>query len=170
MTYNAAYHADYYQKHKEHKRKLARAWEARNPEKVKAMSAKQIARRKELGLDVEARKRWEAKNREYLLWNAAKQRARKRGIEFTITRDDIKIPEFCPILGIKINTLGRGRMQQDSPSLDKMDPSKGYTPDNIWVISWRANRMKSDASPEELARFCEGMLNAIRSTRWLGKQ
>jgi hypothetical protein len=45
--------------------------------------------------------------------------------------------------------------------LDRIDNSKGYTPSNIQVISWRANRIKADASADELRRvlaYMEGRL------------
>jgi hypothetical protein len=34
--------------------------------------------------------------------------------------------------------------------VDRIDPNRGYIADNIWVISWKANRMKSNATLEEL--------------------
>lgn len=77
-------------------------------------------------------------------------RARKRGMEHTITYKDIfPIPTICPLLGISIfytlNTIS-----DNSPSIDRIDSTKGYTPDNVWVISNRANRLKSDISIEEM--------------------
>lgn len=84
---------------------------------------------------------------------AARRRARLKDIPFSITADDFEIPEFCPILGIKlVVTTGRGA-GPDSASLDRIDLSFGYVPGNIQVISMRANRMKSDASADDLRRF-----------------
>jgi len=37
-----------------------------------------------------------------------------------------------------------------SPSLDRIDNSKGYTKDNVMVISFRANNIKKDANLQEL--------------------
>ena len=174
MAYDPEYHRRYYLANKAKKRAQADAWAARNPEKVKASSRKQAARRNALGLDVAARKKWEANNRPYILWNAAKQRAKKSGVAFEIGREDVVIPQACPILGIELNTTERARMAPSSPSLDRIDPAKGYVPGNVWVISWRANRMKCDASPEELRAFCLGMLKALDETdtvqRLLGRK
>lgn len=163
MTYDPEYHSKYYQDNKKRKRAQADEWARQNPDKVRESRARQSARRRELGLSATYRREWESRNRDYVLWNAARQRAKKHGIEFTISKEDIYIPEFCPILGIKINVTERGRMRPDAPSLDKFDPAKGYIPGNVWVISWRANRMKCDASPSELRSFCEGMLAFLNS-------
>ncbi|MCA3718382.1 MAG: hypothetical protein IM674_09025 [Brevundimonas sp.] len=37
-----------------------------------------------------------------------------------------------------------------SPSLDRIDPHKGYVPSNVRVISDRANRLKGDRSLSEI--------------------
>lgn len=86
------------------------------------------------------------------MFNRAAHRAKKKGIEFDLEREDIQIPEQCPILGIKLKTnqTGRPGFFADSPSLDRIDPLKGYTKDNVRVISNRANLLKSNALISEL--------------------
>lgn len=81
--------------------------------------------------------------------SSAKHRAKKVGRECTLTLNDILIPEFCPLLGTKIVT-GSRQVKSNSPTVDRKNSTKGYTPNNIWVISWRANRIKSDSTLEEL--------------------
>lgn len=89
-----------------------------------------------------------------VLFNSSKKRAKKRGIIHNISTEDIIIPETCPVLGIPIfSTHGTGRPTANSPSLDRIDNTKGYTKDNIIVISWRANNLKRDASMEELQKI-----------------
>lgn len=41
-------------------------------------------------------------------------------------------------------------IQNDSPTIDKIIPNLGYVKGNVWVISAKANRMKSNATVEEL--------------------
>ena len=88
-----------------------------------------------------------------MLINASKQRARNKKREHTITVEDIKaiFPSdgCCPIFGMKLefNTTG---FKDNSPSIDRIDSAKGYTPDNIQIISWKANRIKGCASTQEL--------------------
>lgn len=81
----------------------------------------------------------------------AKKRALKKELEFNIIRTDIVIPEYCPILGIPL-LRGSKVVNANSPSLDRIDPSKGYVKGNIQVISNRANTIKNDATPEELMK------------------
>lgn len=90
-----------------------------------------------------------SKTPEYAMFYDARKRALARGLAFTIKPTDIVIPTHCPVLGFEL----KARADRDlSPSLDRVIPSAGYTPDNIRVISFRANRIKSDASPAELRR------------------
>jgi hypothetical protein len=101
-------------------------------------------------------KLWTYNNPERYLWHAAKIRALKRNIEFTILDSDIYIPIVCPYLQIPI-IFGGGRTP-NSPSLDRINPKLGYTPTNIQVISDLANRMKQDATEEQLKQFANGVL------------
>jgi hypothetical protein len=99
-------------------------------------------------------KRGQYDARGYLL-SAARYRATERGMEFTITKEDIVIPDKCPLLGIDI--IPKAKDRRHSPSLDRIDSTKGYTPDNIWVVSSRANTLKNDASLQELQTLVENL-------------
>jgi hypothetical protein len=83
---------------------------------------------------------------------SARSRATKYGVQCTVTVDDIVIPKRCPILDIPlIVRTGKGRGAHDSsPSLDRIDLTKGYVPGNVQVISQKANGMKRNASLAEL--------------------
>lgn len=76
-------------------------------------------------------------------------RAKVKGLEFSLTAEDIFIPDICPILGISL--------KENSPSLDRVDNSKGYIKSNVRVVSSRANTLKRDASLEELEKIVEYM-------------
>ena len=84
----------------------------------------------------------------------ARHRAKRKGLAFTITADSIDWPEFCPVFGSRLlyDDLPptEPSVGLDIPSIDRLDPAVGYVPGNCRVISWRANRLKSDASIPEL--------------------
>jgi hypothetical protein len=86
------------------------------------------------------------------MYSGAKQRAKKRGLEFSLSIEDIVIPVHCPVLGIKIEQ-GDRQLHLNAPTLDRIDPSKGYTKENVLVVSWRANRLKSDATLDEMEKL-----------------
>ena len=90
-----------------------------------------------------------ADDRRYKMFHNAKHRAKKKGLPFTITMEDIVIPVQCPLLGIELVSTPDKRDPRN-PSLDQIDPGKGYTLDNIQVISSRANWLKGDATITEL--------------------
>jgi hypothetical protein len=95
-------------------------------------------------------------DRRYKMFHNAQHRAKKKGIPFSITIDDIIIPETCPLLGIPLISTN-DKSDPRNPSLDQKVPGKGYTPDNIWVISSRANVLKWDASLQELELLVENL-------------
>ena len=100
-----------------------------------------------------------------ILWSRARTRAREQEVPFTIKHEDIVIPSHCPVLGIKLEHAnkeqqsrnGKGGFWDASPTLDKFLPKLGYVPDNVAVISWRANRTKGDATLEELEKLVDWM-------------
>lgn len=94
-------------------------------------------------------KNWKKKHPEFQLWINAKARAKKKNLPFSIKWKEIVIPEFCPVLGVKLEKSTNRKMQMASPSLDRMVPELGYIPSNIAVISCKANAMKSNGSLEE---------------------
>lgn len=89
--------------------------------------------------------------RSQLLYKA-KLRAKEKGLEFTISRDDVVIPDTCPILGepiqVRANTFNRW-----APSLDRIDNSLGYIPGNVRIISWQANYVKGNMTVEQIERL-----------------
>jgi hypothetical protein len=93
---------------------------------------------------------WHTKNYNKTMWNSARNRAVKAGLQFTIEPEDIIIPEVCPVLGIPLVPGGGRENKNNSPSLDRFDNTKGYTKENIRVISWRANSLKSNGTLEEM--------------------
>lgn len=97
------------------------------------------------------------------IFKGAKARALKNNLEFSITIDDIVIPEFCPYLGIRlfVGTYA-DRRRGHAPTLDRIDNSKGYTKDNIEVISDLANRMKQNASADILIKFALAVLDKFK--------
>lgn len=80
--------------------------------------------------------------------SSARSRARSKNLDFNIDVSDIELPEVCPLLGIPLSINASNK--EFSYSLDRIDSSKGYVRGNVWVISDRANRLKNNATLEEL--------------------
>ena len=88
----------------------------------------------------------------YRLWAAARGRAKELGLPFDLDLNDIVLPQFCPVLGLELKTYP-GPMEDSSPTVDRIVPELGYVQGNIVVVSNRANRLKNNASIEELSRL-----------------
>lgn len=91
---------------------------------------------------------WKYRANEVIYMNA-KARAKKANIPFDIERKDVIIPDICPVLSIKLFRESKDNWH-NAPSIDRIDNTKGYTKDNIMVISRRANILKKDATFDEL--------------------
>ena len=97
------------------------------------------------------------KNYKKQMLHRTKTRALKKGLEFNLTEEDIIIPEYCILLEIPLIVGTKGEYE-NSPSIDRIDNSKGYTKDNIQIISKKANSMKNSATYEELMIFHKNIL------------
>jgi len=76
-----------------------------------------------------------------------RKRSRENGLPRDIeTPKDLFWPSHCPVLGMPLDH----RTRDYSASVDRHDPSEGYTIANCYVISNRANRIKDNSSAAEL--------------------
>jgi hypothetical protein len=83
------------------------------------------------------------------LYYDAKKRARRSGVPFNLEMDDIQIPGLCPVLGIPL-IHGTAVCSPNSPSLDRIVPSLGYTKGNVIIVSMLANMIKTNATPGQI--------------------
>jgi hypothetical protein len=93
---------------------------------------------------------------------AARRRAKLSGIECTITEDDIVVPDRCPILDIPLER-SKKKQQSSSPSLDRIDPSRGYVKGNVKVISYKANACKSNMTSQQIERLYQYVFGLERT-------
>lgn len=122
----------------------------RTPEFRARRNAKNAEKRRALWMD--AISKGDLSSVRKRMWTAAKRRSAQFGLPFTITPDDITIPATCPILGVVLR-FDRSTVSPDSPSLDQILPRRGYTKENIVVVSRRANTLKNDATLEEMEKM-----------------
>jgi hypothetical protein len=145
------YQAFYRENNKEKLKQWHKKWYEEHKEQVKA-------KLKEFNLKYpgrisENRRKWADRNVEKRMYKNAKGRATRENILFNLEVSDIVVPSKCPILNIDFKHDNRGSAKYNSPSLDRIDNSKGYIKGNVQVISYRANTMKGDATPKDLIQF-----------------
>ena len=107
-----------------------------------------------------------ARRKKNLLYNRArekyseiKKRALLKNLEFDLTTNYIRTlleeTKVCPVLGTKLTIGKANNWFDDSPSIDRIDNTKGYVPGNVFVISNRANRIKNNATIDELEKLIQ---------------
>lgn len=88
-----------------------------------------------------------------------KSECKRKGLPYDLTPEYLESiwTDTCPIYGVEFVRFDKSHPH--SPALDRLDPSKGYTKGNVVYISARANRIKYDATADELRlvlNFLEG--------------
>lgn len=76
---------------------------------------------------------WRALHPEHHLWNNLKKSARKRGVDFTLTVEEFT--EWCR----ENNFVARVGLAADAASVDRRDPSLGYSKGNLRVLTNEEN-------------------------------
>jgi hypothetical protein len=92
------------------------------------------------------------------LYKHLKASAKRRNIEFNLTMTELNYLSFplsCPILDVPLDYK---KHTEYSPSIDRIDNSKGYIDGNIQVVSIKANRMKNSATESELIKFAQNVI------------
>tara|TARA_R110002096_G_scaffold400210_1_gene596723 strand:+ start:137 stop:658 length:522 start_codon:yes stop_codon:yes gene_type:complete len=83
-------------------------------------------------------------------------RSKRAGFPFNITKEDIKVPEVCPVLGIPLIVADQ-LISDNSPTVDKFIPELGYVKGNVTVISKLANMIKTSATSEQVKQVADWM-------------
>lgn len=129
-------------------RAYAKDYWAKNKDKYNA--ARRNISPEERAVRQRGQRDWARKNPIQKLLTGAKTRAKKRGMEFSVTLEDLlPLPVTCPVLNIPLRP-GQGTNDPNGYSLDRVDNDKGYVKGNVVIMSRRANVLKSDATPEEI--------------------
>jgi hypothetical protein len=117
----------------------ARAWYARNKERAHKRGN-------------ESRLRRRARDPIGFMVQRIKVSAKARGLAFNLTSRDLRMPNKCPVFGLKLvwpKRLGH-RRPPNMPTIDRVNSRRGYVRGNVQIISSRANGLKSNATLGEL--------------------
>jgi hypothetical protein len=148
-----AYRREYLKSCPERRRATQKAWRKKNPQAI-----------------AEGKRRSRAKNPIlYLsqsLHNHAKQRAKAAKIEFSITREwvtnKLNVGK-CEMTGrqfvFQVDS-GKGAGAY-SPSLDRIEPRLGYTPENTRLILWGVNCAKNKFTDDVMKEVAHAILNPV---------
>lgn len=107
----------------------------KDPEKLKAAHARVKA--------------WYREDYRRSMLHRTRKKCLATGIPFNLESiEDIPYVTHCPVLGVELFV---GEKQHDySPSLDRVVPELGYIKGNIIVVSDLVNRIKTNATPDQI--------------------
>jgi hypothetical protein len=144
-------------KYRKRLQKKAKKWKRDNPAKVRQTYLRwrynnPEAYKQHLSNDASRKKAGTGPGYRVLWLNNIKHRAKKKNIRFNLTLDDLPMPKRCPIFGTKLQ-YGKGKFHDNSPSIDRINPAKGYVKGNVQVVSYKANRIKGPYTLAELKKI-----------------
>ena len=128
---------------KEKEKARRRKYNATHPEQSKAQAERWNAKVATLASDAF----FSAK------YNGLRRRAKEKNLDFNLDRQFLKSiypkDNECPALGIEFQ-LGSEGGRATSPSVDRIDNSKGYIKGNIVWVSSLANMIMTSATPQQV--------------------
>ena len=146
------YNKKYYQDNKERLRIQHKNYRADNKEKIRDMKRKYVSNYSNI-------KKYTDVTIPFLSYKIGKMKASTKDV--TLTAEELLelIPKDlkCPVFGTKFS-FGKGhnwKYKQNSMSVDRIDNNKGYNKDNIVIVSFKANAMKSSATLKELYQVAD---------------
>lgn len=124
----------------------ARAWRAANPEKHRI-------------IETRSKERYWASPWMKMV-NAARLRAKKKNLPFDLTFEwaEQRWTGFCELTGIPFSPRYNTSAGLFSPSIDKIDPKKGYVQSNSRFILFAVNNLKHDGTDEAMYLVAEALI------------
>jgi len=77
--------------------------------------------------------------------------------------DWLQLQPTCECCGVTFDVGYKfDRQKKDnSPSLDRFEPSVGYVKGNVFLVCWRCNNLKRDATADELQTIVDWMKDKL---------
>ena len=148
----------------------SREWKRENRGRLTPIRRKQYAERYgaiQKEMEQIRKEQYPLRVRCQLLRAGMRDRARVKGIEFDsgvfsvgylIERLSHNLACECCHKPLDISFKVDRKFNESSPSIDRVNPLKGYTKGNVAILCWRCNRIKQDATPKEL-RIIAGFMD-----------
>ena len=128
-------------------REASRRWKADNPEK-----------------NAESLRRWAIEYPAKRLLQKCMQNAKKRSLTFALSLECVAAmlaPMVCSATGLPLHWEHEGASKANpwTPSIDRLDCSKGYVPGNVRVVCWAFNCMRADFPDEVVLTLAKALVD-----------
>jgi hypothetical protein len=144
---NPEYHRQWREANREKLREYERKYREENRERVQANRRR-----------YDEKRRGDSRRKAVELVAAARNRAKKRGLAFELEIDLIHekiVSGNCEATGLPFIVEAS---HPQTPSIDRVDSSGGYTLDNVRVVCFMYNQAKRDWTHDQLLNFCRAFV------------
>lgn len=145
---------------KECTRKKTRARRKEDPEKYRAKEREAYYRNHEKSIKELSKRYYKRKKEDYFLYYIYNKKGycRKNNLIWDLDKEYLASiwTDVCPVFGVPL-VKRTEEFSDNTAELDRIVPSLGYIKGNVRWISRRANRLKSDATIDELKKIIKYM-------------
>lgn len=141
-------------------------WRKNNPEKSRGYSKSWRERNPEHSKIAHIKRMLDFKGRALSLIKAARRRSKQKNLEFNLTLKDV-LPQIekgiCQLTELPFDLIPPGRKKRNpySPSIDRIDSSKGYTPDNIRIVLVAVNDCINQYGDDTILPILKALVKGI---------
>jgi hypothetical protein len=140
-------------------------WKRKNSTRISLQRRKRYAETEGLEVKQREQRRKELhplKVRCQLLRSGMRDRSKTKAIEFDndlftvkYLMDSLLKNPNCRCCGKKLDLSFKEnkKFNDDSPSIDRVNPDKGYVKDNVAILCWRCNKHKQGSNSDELRKI-----------------
>jgi hypothetical protein len=135
-------------------------WRIENRDRINEL--KRACRARHPGREATYSRRAKEKNPWIYSFYTTKVRSKKRGIKFTLSRTYFERlwTGKCELTHIKFRLM-KGRLNPFAPSIDRIDPKKGYVDGNVRFILFGLNALKSNGTDTDMRTIAQALVDTF---------
>lgn len=105
----------------------------------------------------------------HYLYHTKRQECRKKAIPFDLTKEWYRgqLEKGCAVTDLPFRLTAQGKPNPYSPSVDRIDPSKGYLKNNCRLVLYGVNSLKGTGTDDDMWQIATKIFLAYSIQKWI---